>query len=59
MEPHDADETAESWRSAVDDALRKYVKAHYADGALTVSALSILLTCVGIRFRYKRNFEKH
>ncbi|XP_057297220.1 F-actin-capping protein subunit alpha-1-like [Hydractinia symbiolongicarpus] len=36
VEPRDADETAESWRSAVDDALRKYVKAHYADGALTV-----------------------
>lgn len=36
IEPHDTDDVSESWRSAVDDALRKYVKDHYPNGVLTV-----------------------
>lgn len=48
LEAHDVDANAESWRSAVDDALRKYVKDHYPHGVLTVygssSGGSITLT---------------
>lgn len=35
-EPYDADDGVEQWRSAVDDALRKYTKDHYPHGVLTV-----------------------
>lgn len=36
LEGHDVDGAAETWRSAVDDSLRKYVKQHYPHGVLTV-----------------------
>uniref|UniRef100_A0A4W3I0X1 F-actin-capping protein subunit alpha n=1 Tax=Callorhinchus milii TaxID=7868 RepID=A0A4W3I0X1_CALMI len=34
--PHDVDNALESWRSAVDIAVRAYVKEHYPDGICTV-----------------------
>lgn len=34
--PHDVDSSIESWRSAVDSAVRDYVKEHYPYGVCTV-----------------------
>jgi len=36
VEPHDTGDASESWRSALEDALSKYVKDHYPHGVLTV-----------------------
>lgn len=35
-EPYPEDDSAESWRAAVDDALRQYIKSHYPNGAMSV-----------------------
>jgi len=35
-EPYEGDETAESWRSALDDVLRSYLKSHYPNGVMSV-----------------------
>lgn len=34
--PHDVDSSMEGWRSAVDSAVRAYVKEHYPSGVCTV-----------------------
>lgn len=34
--PHDVDSSLEGWRSAVDSAVRAYVKEHYPSGVCTV-----------------------
>ncbi|KAJ8245353.1 hypothetical protein GJAV_G00269860 [Gymnothorax javanicus] len=34
--PHDADSGMESWRTAVDEAVRAYIKEHYPNGVCTV-----------------------
>lgn len=48
VEPYDTGDSSESWRSEVDDTLRKYIKNHYPHGVLTVygksSADDITLT---------------
>lgn len=35
-EPHSVDDSAENWRSAVENSIREYVAAHYPDGNTTV-----------------------
>jgi len=42
VEPYNnnGDDTSESWRSAVDAALRQYLKSHYPCGAMTVYSVA-------------------
>ncbi len=48
-QPAQVDDSAESWRAALDRALQAYVKEHYPDGIVTVSHnLVISHSCSGM-----------
>ncbi|MEQ2205859.1 F-actin-capping protein, partial [Xenoophorus captivus] len=45
--PHDVDSSMEGWRSAVDSAVRAYVKEHYPNGVCTVRSSQLPQTLPG------------
>ena len=51
VEPYTAGEQSESWRSALEEAMREYVAAHYPDGNVTVygkkeGGETVLVVCI-------------
>lgn len=42
VSPYEIEENIESWRSAVDDALRTYVKDHYPHGVISVLLFELI-----------------
>ncbi|XP_065673500.1 F-actin-capping protein subunit alpha-2 isoform X2 [Hydra vulgaris] len=61
LEPFNHEERSEKWRSAVDDSLRKYVKGHYPNGAISVFSSSsnqdiTLVICIEDHLFQPQNF---